>query len=266
MALTTESRKGQIPLRTAVRRDTWWVKPVCTALGLAFFLVWVTFRAFENDYYLVGSYLTPFYSPLIEPHWKIGSWAISPAFYILIFPAAFRGTCYYYRQAYYRSFFLDPPACAVPEPGARKHYHGEREFPLIFQNLHRYALYAALVFLVFLWKDAIEAWIWDGRLSMRLGTLIMLVNMVLLTGYTFGCHSLRHLVGGRFDCFSCPMNPASNGKAEAELRPGYRAWRFVSNLNKNHMQWAWTSLASIILTDMYIRAVAAGAISDIRFF
>ena len=29
-----------------------------------------------------------------------------------------------------------------------------------------------------------------------LGTLVLAVNVVLLGGYTFGCHSLRHLVGG----------------------------------------------------------------------
>ena len=31
-------------------------------------------------------------------------------------PLGFRGTCYYYRKAYYRAFFWDPPACAIEEP------------------------------------------------------------------------------------------------------------------------------------------------------
>ena len=53
----------------------------------------------------------------------------------------FRLTCYYYRKAYYRSFWLSPPACAVPD--GHKKYTGETRFPLIFQNLHRYFFYAA---------------------------------------------------------------------------------------------------------------------------
>ena len=32
-----------------------------------------------------------------------------------------------------------------------------------------------------------------------LGTLVLAVNVILLGGYTFGCHSLRHLVGGFLD-------------------------------------------------------------------
>jgi peptidoglycan biosynthesis protein MviN/MurJ (putative lipid II flippase) len=36
---------------------------------------------------------------------------------------------------------MSPPACAVPDGHER--YSGETRFPLIFQNLHRYAFYAA---------------------------------------------------------------------------------------------------------------------------
>ena len=66
---------------------------------------------------------------------------VSPALFILPFPLLFRATCYYYRKAYYRAFFWDPPACAVSEVAPRKNYTGEREFPFILQNLHRYAFY-----------------------------------------------------------------------------------------------------------------------------
>src|SRR5205809_527998 len=80
------------------------------------------------------------------------SWLrFSPAFFILWAPGLFRLTCYYYRGAYYKAFWADPPACMVSEP--RKTYLGEHSFPLILQNLHRYLLYFALVFLVLLAHD-----------------------------------------------------------------------------------------------------------------
>lgn len=263
------------PLNVAVRRDTWWVKPLLTVIGLLIFAVYATWRAMESAYFAYpwhpevagahhhASYISPFYSPLIETGWKLGGWTISPAFYILVFPLSFRLTCYYYRQAYYRSFFQDPVACAVPEPSFRKSYKGEQAFPFILQNLHRYALYAALIFLIFLWYDALKAFTLDGRIGMGLGSLIMLVNVILLSGYTFGCHSLRHLVGGKLDCFTCPHG---GDHANAKVNTGYKLWGVVTNFNLNHMQWAWTSLFAVILTDLYIRSVALGAIPDIRFF
>ncbi len=83
-----------------------------------------------------------------------------PAFLILWAPGGFRLTCYYYRGAYYKAFWSDPPSCAVGEP--RKSYRGEATFPLIMQNIHRYFLYFALVFIVFLAHDAWKAlWFTD---------------------------------------------------------------------------------------------------------
>lgn len=263
MALTNDSPAPRVPLDVAVRNDNWWVKPLLTVLGLGGFAVWATFRALENRLYEYGPYLSPFYSPHIPLKLSIAGFAISPAFYILIFPLAFRMTCYYYRQAYYRSFFGDPRACAVPE--GRTHYSGEQRFPFTLQNLHRYALYFALLFLVFLWYDALKAFWWDGRPGMGLGSLIMLGNVYLLTGYTFGCHSLRHLVGGKNDCFTCPSAGSRNGEP-GPVSTGYKCWRTVSMFNRNHMQWAWSSLGSVVLTDIYIRLVASHTIPDLRFF
>src|SRR5205085_10992502 len=126
------------------------------------------------------------------PNWV----PLSAGFLILAFPGIFRLTCYYYRKAYYRAFWQDPPACAVGEP--RKSYWGENHWPLLFQNIHRYALYFALFFIVFLAWDAIQAFVYWPRVENQLGrvnpghtfgiglgSVIMLANVVFLTGFTF---------------------------------------------------------------------------------
>ena len=247
-----------------LRRDAWWIAPALTALVLGSFAAYATWAAWVNRYYEWGPYLSPFYSPLIQTTW----WPLSPAFLILIFPGAFRATCYYYRKAYYRAFFLDPVACGVGEP--RHGYKGETRFPFILQNLHRYAMYAAVVFIFILSYDVFLAMRWpvngvlaDGTMApgprefgVGIGTLAMLVNVVLLSCYTFGCHSLRHLVGGNVNCFSC----VRGGRARFE------AWRGVSALNRHHMLFAWCSLFSVGLTDVYIRLCAMGVIHDMRLF
>ena len=142
------------------RQDAWWVEivPVVALLGL--FGIYATLRAFEGKYFQWGPYLSPFYSPLIDPqhHW----WRFSPALLVLAGPLGFRATCYYYRKAYYRAFFLDPPACGVGERPGRG-YRGETSFPFILQNLHRWFLYVAIIYLAFLWHDAIRGFFFaDG--------------------------------------------------------------------------------------------------------
>ncbi|HZR28292.1 MAG TPA: succinate dehydrogenase [Terriglobales bacterium] len=239
-----------VRLEKTQRRDAWWVELVPVWILLGGFGVYATWRAFEGDYYSWGPYLSPFYSPLIDAqhHW----WHWSPAILILGGPLSFRATCYYYRKAYYRAFFFDPPACAVGEkPG---NYRGETRFPFILQNLHRYALYLAFIFLCFLWYDAVRAFWFDGSFGIGTGTVIMLTNVILLTFYTFSCHSLRHLIGGKLDCFSC----VAGGGAR------HSAWKLSSYLNESHMLFAWASLISVGATDFYIRLVASGAIRDLR--
>jgi hypothetical protein len=239
-------------LGTTLRRDAWWTESLPVWILLGGFGIYATLRAFEGKFYEWGPYLSPFYSPLIDPqhHW----WTLSPAVLILGGPLSFRATCYYYRKAYYRAFFFDPPACAVGE--ARHSYNGETKFPFVLQNLHRYALYLAIIFLAFLWKDAYDAFFFDGHFGMGVGTVVLLVNIILLTTYTLSCHSLRHLAGGKLDCFSC----ATFGK------PRYEAWRGLTFLNERHMWFAWVSLISVGLADFYIRMVASGAIRDVRIF
>src|SRR5687768_15308683 len=216
-----------------MRRDAWWVELIPVVLVLGGFGVYATLRAFECAYYEWGPYLSPFYSPLIDPHHRW--WPFSPALLILGAPLGFRVTCYYYRKAYYRAYFLDPPACAVGEP--RGHgYRGETRM-LLFQNLHRYFLYFALIFLVLLAIDIGHALWWPTAggghtLGVSVATLVLAANVTLLGLYTFSCHSLRHLVGGNVDCFSC----AAFGQAR------YKAWTWASALNARHMLFAWLSL------------------------
>jgi hypothetical protein len=244
--LLPESRLG-----STLRRDSWWTELIPAVLLLGGFGLYATWRALENAYYSWGPYLSPFYSPLIDPqhHW----WPFSPALLILAGPLGFRATCYYYRKAYYRAFFLDPPACAVGEPASRR-YNGETKFPFILQNLHRYFLYLAILFLVFLWHDVVLAFNFDGHFGIGVGTLVLLLNVTLLSIYTLSCHSLRHLAGGKTDCFSC----ASFGK------PRYKLWSGLSRLNERHMLFAWASLITVGFADFYIRLAATGAIHDLR--
>jgi hypothetical protein len=237
------------------RNDAWWVGPFTTVAVLLAFIVYATFRMFENRYYEVGAYLSPLYSPLIDTsfaaHWPI---PLSPAMLILGGPLSFRFTCYYYRKAYYRSFAMDPPACAVGERNAAR-YNGETRL-LLFQNLHRFALYVAIGFIVFLTIDVVKSFHWPDGIHMGLGTVIMAANIGFLGGYTFGCHSFRHLIGGSVNSYST----ASLGGLRHAL------WKLVSRLNARHQLFAWSSLFAVGLTDLYIRMVASGAIHDLRIF
>ena len=86
------------------------------------------------------------------------------------------------------------------------------------------------------------------------GSLILLLNITLLTLYTLSCHSLRHLAGGKLDCFSCTAFGPSR----------HTAWSWLTGLNSRHMLFAWASLIAVGLTDLYIRLVSAGLLKDIR--
>jgi len=235
------------------RTDNWWAGPLFTALGLAAFGIYATFRVFHDRHYEWESLLSPFYSPLlVVPSW-LPSW-VSPAMLILWAPGGFRLTCYYYRKAYYRAFFADPVACAVGE--ARKGYCGETKFPFIFQNIHRYFLYVALVFNVILWIDAVKAFFWADGFHVSVGSLVLTANAFLLMGYSFSCHSLRHLIGGNVDCFA----KAALGQCR------YTAWKGASWMNEHHMLWAWSSLFVVGFADMYVWMVASGRWTDLRIF
>ena len=245
-----------------LRQDNWWLQPLVTFLVLLAFVVYATWRAFVGRDYYAAPYLSPFYSPCMGKQCVPGSadfgepfgfWPFSPALIILIVPLGFRLTCYYYRKAYYRSFWLSPPACAVAEP--HKRYSGETRFPLIFQNGHRWALIASAVIALVLTYDVVLAFRDpDGEWGhMGLGTVVLAVNVVFIWGYTLSCHSCRHLIGGRLRHFS--KHPFR-----------YRMWTWVSRLNGHHPKFAWLSLFSVALADLYVYLLSTGAITDLRFF
>jgi hypothetical protein len=260
-ALPERARFGQ-----TMRRDLWWIKPLVVFLGLSAFLIYANWAAFQGEYYRYGPYLSPFYSPEIwgdpaysllgaMPDWWPVWLPFSPALLILWAPAGFRLTCYYYRGAYYKAFWADPPSCAVGEP--RQHYRGERSFPLILQNVHRYFLYFALIFILFLAHDAWKA-LWFVNpvtgvetFGIGVGTIVLTINAILLGCYTFGCHSLRHLVGG-----------GENELSKFALR--FKSYKCVSCLNRRHMNWAWMSLFWVGFSDVYVRLCSMGIWTDWR--
>ena len=271
------------------RRDRWWVKPLLTFLGLSAFIVYSTYRAFNGANFLAiadgTNYLSPFFSPILYFHEVSGpgnvalnaalakhawigpmpSWAppwVSPAFLILWGPAGFRFTCYYYRGAYYKAFWGDPPNCSVGEP--RDTYRGEHSFPLIMQNIHRYFFYVAAVFIVILSYDAWQG-MWftqdankvkytDGaHFGLGIGSLVLWGNVIFLGGYTFGCHSFRHLIGGGINLLS--KTPVRS-----------KCYECVGCLNAKHMIWAWCSLFWVGFTDVYVWMCASRAWTDYRIF
>jgi hypothetical protein len=253
------------------RVDAWWVEPALTALGLTVFFGYLTLRAFDATHVWYPPYISPVVAPPLFtpasgypgavpvahawfgafPTWWPAFLPQSPAFFVPALAIAFRATCYYYRGAYYKAFFLTPPSCAVG--GAARRYRGETALWL-FQNLHRYTLYGALFLLLCLWWEGVAAFFRDGEFGVGVGTLFMLVNAGLLTAYTFGCHSWRHLVGGRHDCFSC--------RSAGVTRHGL--WTWSSWLNGRHMGFAWCSLVWVALTDLYIYLISTGTIRDLN--
>ncbi len=264
--------RAKIKERT-LRTDKWWLEPAITFGVLFSFVIYATFRAFEGANYFTEPLISPFYSPCLSQAcvegstlfgWapvsaKVLGFALSPALIILIFPLGFRMTCYYYRKAYYRAFWLSPPACAVAEPHTK--YTGETRAPLILQNAHRWFFYAGLVFNVFLTYDAILAFqgpIEKGSKIMEwghfsVGTLVLVASSSLLWFYSLSCHTCRHTVGGRLKHFS--KHPFR-----------YKLWTTVSTLNTKHQQFAWFSLAAVAFADIYVRQVSTGAWTNFYFF
>ena len=248
------------------RRDAWWAVPLGVFLGLSAFVAYTTWAMFQGEHYEFGPYLSPLYAPVLwgdSPHAWFGErppfWPgfipFSPALLILPFPGGFRFTCYYYRGAYYKAFWADPPSCAVGEP--RTSYRGENSFPLILQNVHRYFFYIAVLFIGMLSWDVWKAmWFVDNGVEhcgLGVGTLVLAINVVLLASYTFGCHAARHLFGGFKDEVS--KSPVADA-----------CYSCTSALNYKHQLFAWCSLISVGFSDVYVRLCSMGIWTDLRIF
>ena len=120
-------------------------------------------------------------------------------------------------------------------------------------------MYLAVLFVFVLAYDAWKAmWFIDadtGReaFGLGVGTFVLAINATLLGGYTFGCHSFRHLAGGIKDQLS-----------KAPVRK--KLYDCSSCLNKRHMNWAWCSLFWVAFSDIYVRLCSMGIWTDFRFF
>jgi hypothetical protein len=220
-----------------------WVYPTIVFVVFSIFIVYGVWVVLFQDLGRFGPYLSPFFSP--EVNVRIGGFLIPPALWVAWAPLVFRLTCYYYRKAYFRGFLWHPRSCAVAESG-RGRYQGETRF-WSFNNLHRFTLYLIIAQTVILIYDVINAFIYQGGAHFGLGNVIMIVNIVLIVGYTCGCHAMRHLVGGGVDCFSCH-------------RTRYQLWKGATLLNVHHEFWAWASMLSVWATDLYIRLLVLGII------
>jgi hypothetical protein len=108
---------------------------------------------------------------------------------------------------------------------------------------------------VILTIDAVTAFRMPGAggIGVSVGTLVLVVNALLLWLYSLSCHAGRHLCGGAVHSFS-----------KHPIR--YRIWKLLTPLNAKHMQIAWASLVFVALTDLYVRLVASGTITDFKIF
>lgn len=264
-----------------LRKDKWWLYPGLVLFGLLAFLIYGFWSAWQADFYWYdagqegfGGYLAPFYSPLIfikegvegaapMSHSIFGAWPTwwpdwlpaSPSLLILAVPGIFRFTCYYYRKAYYRAFTGTPPACAVGsiQQIRKSGYKGETGL-LVMQNIHRITMYFAMIYIVVFFYDAYLSFFRGGVFGVGIGSILILGNPILLGLYSFGCHSIRHLIGGSRDCYSCSMiGEVSHETGKAS------SW-----LNRRHELFAWLSLIWIVIADFYIRMVSMGIITDLN--
>ncbi len=127
------------------------------------------------------------------------------------------------------------------------------------QNLHRYFMYLAVIFVFILIYDAwkglwfVNAATGEEQFGLAVGSIVLAMNATLLGGYTFGCHSFRHLVGGF-------KNQLSKAPVQRTL------YNCSSCLNRRHKNWAWASLFWVAFSDLYVRLCAMGIITDLRFF
>jgi hypothetical protein len=232
------------PVKEASPGRAWWIEPALTVICYSAFVIYAGWSVFSGTVVSFDPYVSPFFSTWL-------GFGLIPI--LAVIPLGLRGSCYYYRKSYFRSFFWDPPACAIQEL-KRGRYHGETRFPWVLNNYHRYFLLLSLIVVVFLWVDVVRAFTFQGHFFVGLGSVVMLVNVILLSLYSLTCHSFRYLMGGRIDRFS---------RARAG-RLWHRIVMLLNRANPQHGAWAWYSMFSVALTDVYIRLLMAGVIHEPR--
>lgn len=191
----------------------------------------------------VFGYTDPFYSPTL---------AVIPLI------AVFRLSCYAYRKDYYRHVFKHPLGCQSSDrlDEEKRTYKGETGF-FSLNNFHRYFLYIAIAILPFFYYDIYISMVYySGYVTLRLGTVILIINALLLTTWTFSCHAFRHITGGYIDCYACK----TGGRGIKKFYNGQ------SYLNLHHEQLAFVSLLFVVAVDLYIRGLMYGLPIDFTFF
>ncbi|GGM73831.1 hypothetical protein GCM10007108_09720 [Thermogymnomonas acidicola] len=175
----------------------------------------------------------------------------SPTVLVLPIVGLFRLTCYAYRKDYHRHIFSHPMACRadVRHENTKRKYNGETRFFRV-ENVHRYFMYASWPIIPFFFYDVYVSITYKGFAELSLGSIILLINAIFVTLYTFSCHSLRHVTAGGAECFGCVFNQS---QPRSSARWGF--FRFQSALNRHHEALAWTSLSLLIFVDLYIRAL-----------
>lgn len=200
--------------------------------------------------FLILSYPVPVHDGLTDPFY-------TPTIFILPLVILFRLTCYAYRKDYHRHLFNHPNGCITDSrlDSSRRGYTGETGFFRV-ENTHRYFMYIAWGILPFFFYDVYHSMVYSGSFTLSLGTVILAVNAVAVTLYTFSCHSVRHLTGGYKDCYACPSN----------LNKKTSFFKVQSRFNQHHEALAWTSLILFVFVDLYLRALLAGVIPNTMLF
>lgn len=196
---------------------------------------------------LIVLFRVPVYDGLTDPFY-------TPTVLILPLVVLFRMTCYAYRKDYHRHLFYHPNSCPtdVRIDASTRGYSGETGFFRI-ENVHRYFMYTAWGILPFFYYDIYHSIVYTGAITVTLGTIILTINALAVTAYTFSCHSVRHLIGGYRDCVNCPAN----------LNRKNSLYKFQSKLNSHHEAIAWTSLILFVFVDVFIRGMVGGVIPNI---
>jgi len=190
----------------------------------------------------------------VKPYHGIIDPFYSPTILVLPFVGLFRLTCYAYRKDYHRHIFKHPVSCALDNRGdsALRDYTGETKFFRV-ENLHRYFMYFGVAILPFFFYDFYLSITFGGGLIIRLASLILLANAIMVTLWVFSCHAVRHLTGGRMDCYGCRFA----GKQKNSF------FNLQSKFNSHHEALAWSSLILFVFVDLYIRALSAGIPLDV---